>query len=128
MKAFPFLTNYVNQTFENEKGRLDYIFLRPILQVSYFFLKAILFPLKFLFHRRAYGFEARCIDGLLAFGMKYFATVDAVEMMVRHVKSNRSSTAIYSERNPTLRASGGNSMVSMATTTWIASVKWSVIT
>ncbi|GBL26631.1 hypothetical protein EMGBS8_05790 [Verrucomicrobiota bacterium] len=58
MKAFPFLTNYVNQTFENEKGRLDYIFLRPILQVSYFFLKAILFPLKFLFHRRAYGFEA----------------------------------------------------------------------
>jgi hypothetical protein len=41
MKAFPFLTNYVNQTFENEKGRLDYIFLRPILQVSYFFLKAI---------------------------------------------------------------------------------------
>ena len=53
MKAFPLLTNYVNQTFENEKGRLDYIFLRPILQVSYFFLKAILFPLKFLFHRRA---------------------------------------------------------------------------
>ncbi len=61
-------------------------FLRPILQVSYFFLKAVLFPLKFLFHRRAYGFEARCIDGLLAFGMKYFATVDAVEMMVRHVQ------------------------------------------
>ena len=86
MKAFPFLTNYVNQTFESEKSRLDYIFLRPILQVSYFFLKAVLFPLKFLFHRRAYGFEARCIDGLLAFGMKYFATVDAVEMMVRHVQ------------------------------------------
>ena len=63
MKAFPFLTGYVNETFENEKHRLDYIFLRPVLQVSYFFLRIVLFPLKFLIHRGPYGFEARCIDG-----------------------------------------------------------------
>lgn len=86
MKAFPFLTDYVNETFESEKRRLDYIFLRPILQVSYFFLRIVLFPLKFLIHRRPYGFEARCIDGVLAFGMKYLATVEAVEMVVRHVQ------------------------------------------
>jgi hypothetical protein len=86
MKAFPFLTDYVNETFESEKRRLDYIFLRPILQVSYFFLRIVLFPLKFLIHRRPYGFEARCIDSVLAFGMKYLATVEAVEMVVRHVQ------------------------------------------
>ena len=86
MKAFPFLTDYVNETFESEKRRLDYIFLRPILQVSYFLLRIVLFPLKFLIHRRPYGFEARCIDGVLAFGMKYLATVKAVEMVVRHVQ------------------------------------------
>ena len=86
MKAFPFLTDYVNQTFEDEKRRLDYIFLRPLLQVSYFFLRIVLFPLKFLIHRQPYGFEARCIDGVLAFGMKYLATVEAVEMVVRHVQ------------------------------------------
>lgn len=86
MKAFPFLTDYVNETFESEKRRLDYIFLRPILQVSYFLLRIVLFPLKFLIHRRPYGFEARCIDGVLAFGMKYLATVEAVEVVVRHVQ------------------------------------------
>ena len=86
MKAFPFLTDYVNRTFESEKRRLDYIFLRPLLQVLYFFLRIVLFPLKYLVHRTPHGFEGRCIDGVLAFGMKYFATIDAVEMVVRHVQ------------------------------------------
>jgi len=86
MKAFPFLTDYVNETFSKEKTRWDYIFLRPVLQVFYFFLRIFLFPLKYLIHRRPYGFEARCIDGVLAFGMKYFASVEAVEMVVRHVQ------------------------------------------
>ncbi|HEY1122803.1 MAG TPA: hypothetical protein VGE67_14425, partial [Haloferula sp.] len=86
MKAFPFLTDYVNETFFNEKTRWDYIFLRPVLQVFYFFLRIFLFPFKYLLHRRPYGFEARCIDGVLAFGMKYLATVEAVEMVVRHVQ------------------------------------------
>lgn len=86
MKAFPFLTDYVNQTFADEKRRWDYIFLRPILQVLYFFLRTVLFPLKYFFHRKPYGFEGRCIDGVLAFGMKYLATVEAVEMVVRHVQ------------------------------------------
>lgn len=86
MKAFPYLTDYVNRTFENEKQRFDYIFLRPILLVLYFFLRIVLFPLKYLIHRTPYGFEARCIDGILAFGMKYFASTDAVELVVRHVQ------------------------------------------
>ncbi len=86
MKAFPYLTDYVNEAFVQEQKRLDYIFLRPILLVLSFFLRSFLFPFKFVFHRRAYGFEPRCIDGLLAFGMKYFASYDAVELIVRHVQ------------------------------------------
>ena len=86
MKAFPFITDYVNEAFSKEKSRWDYIFLRPILQVFYFFVRTVLFPLKFLIHRKPYGFEARCIDGVLAFGMKYLATIEAVEMVVRHVQ------------------------------------------
>lgn len=86
MKDFPYMTDYVNDAFEKEKRRLDYIFVRPILVVLYFFIRVILFPLKFLFHRNPYGHEARCIDGLLAFGMKYLASYDAVELVVRHVQ------------------------------------------
>jgi hypothetical protein len=86
MKSFPYVTDYINEVFSKEEKRLDYTYLRPLLLVFYFFLRSIVFPIKFLIHRRPYGFEAKCIDGVLAFGMKYFASYDAVELMVRHVQ------------------------------------------
>jgi hypothetical protein len=86
MKSFPYVTDYINEVFTKEEKRLDYIFLRPLLLVSYFFIRIVSFPIKFLFHRNPYGFEGRCIDGVLAFGMKYLASCDAVELMVRHVQ------------------------------------------
>ncbi|MFK7850361.1 MAG: hypothetical protein AB8D78_05220 [Akkermansiaceae bacterium] len=86
MKSYPYSTDYINETFTKEEERLDYKFLRPILLVLYFFLRIITFPLKFLFHRNPYGFEGRCIDSILAIGMKYFASYEAVELMVRHVQ------------------------------------------
>ena len=86
MKSFPYATDYINETFAKEEQRLDYIFLRPLLLVFYFFLRTVSFPIKFLIHRTPYGFEGRCIDGVLALGMKYFASCDAVELMVRHTQ------------------------------------------
>jgi hypothetical protein len=86
MNSFPYMTDYVNRSFEKEKRRLDYIFLRPVLLVLYFFIRCIAFPIKFLIHRNPYGFESKCIDGILAFGMKYLASYDAVELVVRHVQ------------------------------------------
>jgi len=86
VKSFPYSTDYINETFTKEENRLDYIFLRPLLLVSYFFIRTLSFPIKFLIHRTPYGFEGRCIDGVLAFGMKYLASCDAVELMVRHVQ------------------------------------------
>ena len=86
MPSFPHITEYVNQVFSKEKTRLDYIFLRPPLLVFYFFLRLVVFPLKFLIHRVPYGFEARCIDGFMAFGLKYLATAEAAELLVRHVQ------------------------------------------
>jgi hypothetical protein len=86
MKSFPYATPYINDVFTKEEQRFDYIYLRPMLVVLAFFLRIIAFPVKFLIHRRPYGFEARCIDGVLAFGMKYFASHDAVELMVRHIQ------------------------------------------
>lgn len=86
MKSFPYSTDYINDVFTKEEQRLDYIFLRPLLLVSYFFLRIVSFPVKYLIHRKPYGFESRCIDGVLAFGMKYLASCDAVELMVRHVQ------------------------------------------
>lgn len=86
MKKFPYITPYINEIFSREEHRLDYIFLRPLLLVFYFFLRIIVFPVKYLIHRKPYGFEARCIDGLLAFGMKYLASREAVELMIRHVQ------------------------------------------
>lgn len=80
------MTGYINELFKDEKQRLDFIFLRPILIVSYFFIRFIAFPIKFLIHRRPYGFESKCIDGILAFGMKYIASKDAVQLVVRHVQ------------------------------------------
>lgn len=86
MKSFPYSTDYINEIFTKEEKRLDYIFLRPLLLVSYFFIRTVSFPIKFLIHRTPYGFEGRCIDAVLAFGMKYLASRDAVELMVRHVQ------------------------------------------
>lgn len=86
MKEFPYITDYLNEQFKNEKKRFDYRFLRPILLVSYFLLRIIIFPLKFILHRRSYGFESYCIDAVLAFGIKYFASRDAVELLIRHVQ------------------------------------------
>lgn len=86
MESFPYMTDYINEVFMREKRRLDYIFLRPLLLVLYFFLRLVIFPIKYVFHRRAYGHEARCIDGVLAFGMKYLASTEAVELVVRHVQ------------------------------------------
>ncbi|MEO0508434.1 MAG: hypothetical protein AAF065_01075 [Verrucomicrobiota bacterium] len=86
MKEFPYITDYVNAQFKTEKERFDYIFIRPILLVLYFFIRVIVFPIKFVLHRRSYGFESYCIDGILAFGIKYFASRDAVELLIRHVQ------------------------------------------
>jgi hypothetical protein len=86
VKSFPYSTRYINEVFAKEEKRLDYAYLRPPLLIFYFFLRLVVFPLKFFVHRGPYGFEARCIDGVLALGMKYFASYDAVELMVRHVQ------------------------------------------
>lgn len=83
---FPYITEYINRLFEQEKTRLDFILLRPILVVSYFFIRCIAFPIKFVIHRRPYGFESYCIDALLSFGTKYLATTEAAELFVRHVQ------------------------------------------
>ncbi len=86
MQRFPYLTEYVNHVFSEEKSHWDYILIRPILLVSYFFLRCLVFPLKFVFHRVPYGFEAFCIDWSMAIGMKYLAKTDAAELMLRHVQ------------------------------------------
>ncbi len=83
---FPHVTDYVNRVLSQEKARLDYIFLRPPLLIFYFFLRLVVFPLKFVFHRRPYGFEARCIDAAMAFGMKRLASYDAAELLIRHMQ------------------------------------------
>ena len=86
MQRFPYLTDYVNEIFSSEKNRLDYIFLRPVLIVLYFFLRLVLVPLKFVIHRKAYGFEKKLIDAVIAFGIKHFAAHDALKLLIRHVQ------------------------------------------
>lgn len=86
MQSFPYVTDYINEIFDKEKARFDYRFIRPILTISFFFLRLVLVPLKFLFHRRAWGFERRVIDSLLAFGIKYFASYEALKLLIRHVQ------------------------------------------
>ncbi len=86
MQSFPYVTDYINEIFDKEKRRLDYRFIRPILTISFFFLRLVLVPIKFLLHRRAWGFEKRLIDGVLAFGIKYFASHEALELLIRHVQ------------------------------------------
>ena len=85
-QSFPYVTDYVNKTFDAEKARLDYIFVRPVLIVLYFFLRIVIIPLKFIFHRNAWGFEKRLVDRVLAFGIKYLASYDALELLIRHVQ------------------------------------------
>jgi hypothetical protein len=86
MQSFPYITDYVNGLFDKEKERFDYKFIRPISTISFFFLRIVLVPLKFLFHRSAWGFEKRIIDSILAFGIKYFASREALELLIRHVQ------------------------------------------
>jgi Family of unknown function (DUF6999) len=86
MQSFPYVTEYVNEIFDKEKARFDYKFIRPFLTISYFFLRLVIVPLKFLFHRKAWGFERKLIDRILAFGIKYFASYEALELLIRHVQ------------------------------------------
>lgn len=86
MHRFPYITDYVNDVFAAEQDHWDFMLLRPLLLVSYFFLRTILFPLKFVFHRVPFGFEAYLIDRSMTFGMKYLARYDAAELMMRHVQ------------------------------------------
>ena len=55
MQRFPYITDYVNEVFANEKTRWDFILLRPLLLVFYFFLRFVSFPLKFVLHRVPFG-------------------------------------------------------------------------
>src|SRR5215510_5662648 len=86
MQSFPYITEYVNELFDKEKARFDYRFIRPILTISHFFLRIILVPLKFLLHRKAWGIERRVIDSIVAFGIKYLASREALELLIRHVQ------------------------------------------
>jgi hypothetical protein len=86
MNQFPYINAYVNGVFAREKERWDYNLLRPVIIFTYFFQRSISFPLKFLFHRFPLGFEAYAIDWWMTFGLKWLATYDAAELMVRHVQ------------------------------------------
>lgn len=86
MKRFPYITDYVNHEFEREKLRWDYRFLRPPLLIFYFLIRCFIFPFKFIFHRNPWGFENYIVDAVLAFGIKYVATQDAVSLLIRHVQ------------------------------------------
>jgi hypothetical protein len=86
MEHLPYVTDYVNEVFIREKTRLDYKLLRPIMVVLYFFLRLLLVPLKFVFHRKPWGFERRLIDRIIAFGIKYLAAQDALNLLIRHVQ------------------------------------------
>lgn len=86
MQQFPHLTDYVNKAFNDEQSRWDYKYLRPVLIAVYFFLRLIVIPFKFVLHRRAFGFEEKTIDRVIAFGIKHLATQDALKLLIRHVQ------------------------------------------
>jgi len=86
MKQLPYISDHLNEIFAEERERFDYRFIRPPLLVLYFFFRCLAFPLKFLVHRNPWGFEGRCIDRVLAIGLKYFASREAVELVIRHVQ------------------------------------------
>ncbi len=83
---FPYITDYVNDVFAGEAKQWDFIILRPILLVVYFFVRFISFPLQFVLHRWPWGFESRAIDFCMAVGMKYLARPEAAELFMRHVQ------------------------------------------
>lgn len=83
---FPYVTDYVNEIFSKEKSRLDYRLIRPFLTIFYFFLRLVLVPLKFVFHRSAWGFERKLVDRFIAFGIKYCASEEALKLLIRHVQ------------------------------------------
>jgi hypothetical protein len=86
MQSFPYVTDYINSLFDKEQARFDYKFIRPLFTISFFFIRLVLIPLKFIFHRNAWGFEKKIIDGALAFGIKYLASHDALVLLIRHVQ------------------------------------------
>jgi hypothetical protein len=86
MKQFPYINSYVNEVFARERERWDFVLLRPVIIFSYFFQRTISFPLKFILHRFPLGFEAYVIDWWMTWGLKYLATHDAAELMMRHVQ------------------------------------------
>jgi len=86
MHKFPYINDYCNEVFAREKTHWDFLLVRPILLVFYFFLRFATFPLKFLFHRYPFGLEGYLIDWFMALGMKYLARHDAAELFVRHVQ------------------------------------------
>lgn len=86
LKAFPHIPPHLNHLLDGEKAKWDFVFLRPVLLVLYFFFRCLAFPFKFLFHRRPWGFEGRLIDATLAFGIRWLARPEAVELLVRHIQ------------------------------------------
>lgn len=86
MQRFPYITDYVNEVFGDERESFDFRFIRPALLVAYFFIRTIAFPIKFTLHRIQFGFEPYLIDATMAWGMKYFAKHSAAELFVRHVQ------------------------------------------
>ena len=86
MQAFPYITPYINDVFAKEKTQWDFILLRPLLLVFYFFLRFISFPIKFILRRWPIGCEGLLIDWCMAFGMKYMARYEAAELFLRHVQ------------------------------------------
>ncbi|MAT15315.1 MAG: hypothetical protein CMJ46_08605 [Planctomyces sp.] len=86
MHRFPYINDYVNDVFARERTRWDFLYLRPLLLVLYFFVRIIIFPFKFVLHRFPFGYEAWFIDRSMAFGMKYLASHDAAELFIRHIQ------------------------------------------
>ncbi len=86
MRRFPHIPDPINDLFDKEKRRWDYIYLRPIIIFVYFFYRCLVFPLKFLVHRFTLGCEGYLVDRTLSFGMKYLARTEAVELLVRHIQ------------------------------------------
>lgn len=86
MNQFPYITPYLNELFARERVQWDFVILRPLILVSYFFIRFIAFPFKFVFHRNPWGCEAKLIDWLMSIGIKYFARSDAAELILRHVQ------------------------------------------
>ncbi|KAA3645368.1 MAG: hypothetical protein DWQ07_12940 [Chloroflexi bacterium] len=85
-QSFPYITDYINEIFDKEKKRFDYRFIRPLFTISFFFVRLVMVPIKFVFHRRAWGYESWLIDSILAFGIKYLASREALQLLIRHVQ------------------------------------------